>query len=1022
MSVRSAYSVYKRKSYVEYLNDAVSVLSSSSSQRLPAPEDTIAVMKLTSLHNSVVSREWWSRLLKLTKPYDFDGYEFISQLSESVEVSEDNLTELFAKAGAQLTETEFQAVMREIHPDMTTATAFLRDMSAEIRIIKPHRFYYKLLPIWSFSADVSGESIGIHDGLARMSDRYAAFSPDLFGFITETRKLCPAFDVKKFFDACIAIQGEASEENLGLCFKYAGIDSSPSEYRRLTTVLLGFWDLHAFGDFLKLLRAIGVSSFISQFIEISYPTVEQCKFSGLAWLSSLMELGPNVRFDPVMFQTECRAIHPVFTIEPFLEFLFAVEEVSDDSTLLNLFEACGMSLEDDEYENLVMAACGDSSLGLAVFNGWCQFIRLWGIRLYLEVIDIVLEDHRLKFSLVMTFLSRIYALGEKVQFNLRGFETACKTYSVDFSLQIFCANICAIPRLESDSLNEAFALSGIELEDEEVQELLVALFGDENLSMTGMRELHYILKKLGSDWSAMYMHSLVDQRQRVEAAVHEFKGEIQSTPVIIEGKASHINFTLRHFIERCKSFQAGWNTNEDFDLRVLLEKLAKISDHGHLVETLISAFKSVGIFATTENYEGLIASIAGGDYTSGLLVFQSLVVFLKKWGMEWNMWIVWTLLDDQKSNEDVLMNFLKSVYRISASAKFDLVSFIEICDNGAASSWAQNDFDLAVFMDGLMQIQGNITLESIEPLFRAFGIRTTVEKYSEIVTTLTGGEFDTTAVPVLTNWISFIKLWGIQWFVRGAIPFFERVRFAQRAVERLDMELKKTDNHLDVRTFMWFCESKNGAFKLAPLLTNLSATPIQDVTQDSFLSQLALHGVELSNNELENLIGVLTGAEGNDAHNIICDWLVVVRETTVRFYLLVLNLEWMWDAITNADTSIAIHAFHSRIKVSYEKFSVDRFIISVERYKTDWDLEKWFSILMEVHGELSLQDIVQAFKATGIDVTSEKTHELLDSLSGSVDDSILCAREWVSAARTVGIQELLKSEIVFHVKDKPEEG
>ncbi|KAI8827760.1 hypothetical protein BJ741DRAFT_449454 [Chytriomyces cf. hyalinus JEL632] len=659
LSGRSVDSTGKRKSFLESLNDVSSIVSSVSPRRVTSPTDTISAMKLVDTYSSTVSQGWWTRFTEATKALfsGFDGYEFLTRNSEiDGDRSDDVLMAVFAASGAPVDETEIARCMDQLNASPDLAREFLGELGSVVQTTSPRHFYYNILPIWN--ANDLAPAMTLKDGLAKMAEAYPEFKPDLFGFIAEAKKISPPFSVSKFLEAFSTVQGDMSEEKIVSCFKYSGADATAEDCKKLLALFSGLWSYDGLRDFSQIVRRVGVPTFLSGYREVSKPTVEQSRPSAMAWISSISDMGPKVRFDPLSFQNGCRAINPVFTMNTFLVNLAEEEEFLGDVTIRKTLSMSGLDLTDEEFEEVMVLSCGDFESRFDVFCGWWQFIRLWGVDSYFASVEGILAEQRSKNALVMTFLSRIHGLGEDVQFNLRGFVASCKKQNADFSLQQFCENVRSIPRLESDSLHEAFVQSGIDLDPDSVEykNLLETLFGDEALAMAAMREWHYILKRLGSEWSVLYMYALVEQHERVQNSVQDFKSEIQAIPVMIDGKPSQVRFTLRSFVEKCKSLKSEWNSDAaaDFDLKALLEKLTHISDHGNTVDTLISAFKSVGIYTTDKEYELLIGSIAGGDYLSSLVVFQMLIVFLKKWGMEWNMWIIWSLLDDKEHDDDVL--------------------------------------------------------------------------------------------------------------------------------------------------------------------------------------------------------------------------------------------------------------------------------------------------------------------------------------------------------------------------------
>ncbi|KAI8850020.1 hypothetical protein BC829DRAFT_171026 [Chytridium lagenaria] len=207
---------------------------------------------------------------------------------------------------------------------------------------------------------------------------------------------------------------------------------------------------------------------------------------------------------------------------------------------------------------------------------WSQYLRLWGQENFTAVIDTTLSERKEKNKLMRSFLGRIYALEGRPQFNLRGFEAACKNRNPKFDLQAFCDTLANLPPVESDSFEQCFEAAGIEIDPQspEYKELLVTLFGDIDVAPAAAREWRHFLRTVGSDWSVLSLWTHLDQRQQVEGAVKQFVTDTTSLTADASSKKKRtIRLTLRAFIERCQNLEQSWRSDITFDLRVFLEKL-----------------------------------------------------------------------------------------------------------------------------------------------------------------------------------------------------------------------------------------------------------------------------------------------------------------------------------------------------------------------------------------------------------------------------------------------------------------
>ncbi|KAJ3394196.1 hypothetical protein HDU84_009516 [Entophlyctis sp. JEL0112] len=1025
--------VERRKSFLEYLTDNSSASSGKSKPhlrpRVESPEDTVAAHLLVLKYHDVVSRGWWAHVVSNinARSPSFDPYAFINKLGEvKGSVSDEKILAILYECGATITPDHFDEIMILISGSREKSSKLLMELPAIISSFGARRFYYKILPLWSNADNVEPldfkvslipepESLNLHckDGVEIIHQKYSEFNPEVFAFIHECEKISPAFSIFKFLDSFSTVQKNMTEEKIHACFKFANLETSQLEEAQLMTTLLGFWDLEGLYVFAVNIRRIGVSKFLAHVGDLSTVTIDQSKHAGRIWISSINDIGPKAKFDPVGFQNSCRILDPVFSMETFLQKLAACDDISSESDIRRLLLECGLNLSDQDYAEIVTNTCGSVDYAVEVFRSWWLFVLVWGPGIYWETIDTVLDEHATRNALVMTFLGRVYALGANVQFDLHHFVSKCRSHNREFSLQKWCNCILKITRLEQDSLHEAFVLSGIDLDrrSTEYAELLVALFGDYSLHMTAMRELHYLLKKLGSEWAVIYMMAIVKQRQQVEKSVSAFKAEIKEIPMMVKGKLTTLRFTMRSFIERCKFLQSGWHSDEDFDLRGLLEKLSKTEEFGDISEKLIVTFKACGLNTTLQEYENLVGSIAGEDYASGLVVFKLLLKFLKKWGMEWNMWIVWSLLDDKEHNEDEMMRFMLNVKEFGKDAKFDFLGFTARCES-LENSWHSGDgvFNIEVFINQMLNIQGKVSLASMEQVFRLCGIRTVSQEYKDLCVTLTGGDFESTSVPVITYWVSFLKLWGVQWFLRAASIYFDQLQRCEKEIERLENSLSLLGNRLDVRTFEWICLSKNGGFKLVKFLESL-VNCADDLSQSVINDLLANEGVDIPEAEFAELIAVLTSADGADGYHVINDWVAALRVCGVKYYDFMWRMQCLWLPADSEGSKLCIRAFHSKILVVSPKFSVANLFAACQKYRSDWDIVRFVAYLADFRGELTLAEFQTAFKDTKIDVSADATLDLLADLSGDRDTALFVSREWVLAARISGAKEMVEHDL-----------
>ncbi|KAJ3229119.1 hypothetical protein HDU81_005648 [Chytriomyces hyalinus] len=794
----------------------------------------------------------------------------------------------------------------------------------------------------------------------------------------------PQFKVFRFLDAFTAIQEPFTDAKLTACYKYAGLLASDADCHSLTEILTGFRDYDALPIISKGFAAIGVDSFVLGWRDVLLPNNAQAKHSAMAWISGLAELGPKTNFDPAHFEAACKNIKQAFTLSDFLERLVQgrrESEMLDEMDIHLALHGAGVTVSDEQYRELMIAACGDFEQHTQIFKNWRQYVAVYGMAAYFEVIDEVLKEYQEKTVLVKTFLSRLSSVSSKSQFDLRSF-IACYPVSV----------------------NGAFQASDILLDEgsAEYRDILTALFGDFSLVFPGMREWQYLLKSLGAKWGIMFMWIVINQRERVEASVHALRREIESIPVVINGSMTTIQFTLGRFVEEC--VRLG---DSNFELKVLLEQLAQLPDQGDIRGELRNVFAHNCMSNLDETeYERLIGSIAGGDHMSGLVVFKVFIAYLKNWGSEWNLWIVWSLVNTKEFNDEAMMMFTECIHEIGPMAEFNLLSFMN-----KAAKLTDNDsvFQLDRFMEALISVQGEMTIEHIEWSFKACGIPVGAD---ELAKTLSGGSMSSTALPVFKFWASFIRRWGILWFMHASVPFFDRLETAKRSLKHFDFVLAETGNSMKLRRFIWTCQTKNGGFNVKAFLRQLATIPDGELSFDCISDALSQQHIDLSRTVLAELIQSTTGASHEeDGLRVMQQWNITVRKIGIEYYLLLFKLDGIWDVShMDADATLAIQAFRARSRFVCSRFSVSAFVTSVRALQANWSILTFLQALVSMNGEMTSIRFQDAFQVTGLQVTLEETIHLLSKLSGNVDTALSVAVDWVETTRYAGVQNMLEAD------------
>ncbi|KAI8618553.1 hypothetical protein BC830DRAFT_1108302, partial [Chytriomyces sp. MP71] len=1017
-SIKSVDSAGYRKGFVESLHDSAS-MDSTGMPRVLSPEDCIVAIKLLKLfprRNLIWSR--FATLLDTLYP-DFNGYEFICKVNDTEDQISDTSIKSFLKAsGAPLSDTEFDRIKLE----SGISAEFLTLLQPWIRSAAPRRFYFKILSIWVKAEDL--EKTSFEDGLAQIISGCPSFHPNLFGFLTGCEHRHPSFSMLKFLDAFSSFQTLTTTEMIVSCFKYAGVlNVSFDDCRTLLFTLFGFWDLEDLSKVSKTIRSVGVKNFLQNLAHSLKATEAQARHSAMAWISSIAELGPNAHFQLEPFENACKQFYSDFNLPILFLRLATSDRITSERDFQHTLASIGMQVSLHQYNQIIAFLCGNLEHHLVILQRWQEFLIIFGYEHFSRIIVDVQKEQRLMSSFIMvrvifsqqslgthhfwqSFLTRVDSLSINAQFNLRSFIASCTAHTSDFTLQKFCDALRAVPRLDLNSVQCCFKACGIHFGVRSVEygEIMTSLFGDHSVSFEGMQEWHYILKKLGPDWSVMYMAALADQRQKVEQSVAALRSEIETIPVLLDNRMQQIKLTFSPFIENCRRM----SSDSSFSMKELLNKLSRLPERVEVAETLIGTFAACRILVSRQKYEWLIGSVAGNDFLSGVTVFKMLITFLKKWGMDWNMWIVWSLIDDKGANEGALMDFLLHVREIGPGMTIDCPSFLEQCEALGAPS----NFSLETFTDSLLCGVGPITLDSVEAAFRSCGINSESSQYIDAIAALTGSNILDSSLQVLTYWVAFIRVWGIQWFSRTSVTFFDRLKVAQMAKRRFDASLS-IENRINLRTFLWYCQIKNGGFSLNDFFSVLVPTG-DGLSSENLIMILSSQGIDITEGELQNLLGVLTGATGEGGMRVMREWIGLMRTCTIPFYLLIWRLETVWDSV-NVDQGLAVSAFRSRVKFACPKFSVEKFISASRAIQADWDVERFLDLMVNVRGEISTSSFQQAFRDMGVVLSYEETIELLFALTGEF--SFSTAADWIYTARLVGTHTLLEAEGCLKTKE-----
>ncbi|KAJ1562852.1 hypothetical protein HK405_006963 [Cladochytrium tenue] len=967
-----------------------------------SPEHQTAASKFILSTRGIARDGWWTRLVEtVTKAFpEFNPEMFVTRLSSTRgPVTNESLVQTFKDSGANITPAQYLEIQQDVATSPENSVIVFNALANSTKDLGPSVFYHAVLPI-ALKSNLIVEELDLNEALKRITLKRPEAKFDLFGFLNECQLLSPSFDITSFLEALSSTDEPITDEKILANLKFAGLDVSVEEAHRLLTILFGSYDFDWIWDWVLTLRQVGVFELLLGFPDVSEdhrPTQEQVVHSCRAFVTSVYDMGPRSKFDFSSFQNACRGLNPAFNVETFLQKL-SLEENPTTETLQTIFKASGLSLTDEELQHVMVALCGDESIFANVIKRLGQFLRVWGVSTFLEAIDGVTIERKEKIRLMRAFLDKVYSLGDQAQFNLRGFVQACQLRDPAFDLRKFCDHLAGLQSVETDTLHECFVMAGIDIDplSTEYSDLLHVLFGDVDLAMAAAREWRYYLKSAGMEWSMFTMWSVVDQREQAETSVRSLLSELQT---LTASRGSR--FTLRIFVERCKSLQLGWNSGQEFDLRIFLDKLSHLEGDVNFA-SLVGVFKACGINTTVEEYEQLIGSIAGENYNVGLDVFRIVVPFIRSWGSEWSTWIIWSLLDDKEANEATIEDFLLKVAKIDKSARFNLLEFVERCES-VENSWHAAPFNIQTFVDNLTAIEGEVTFEKLTEVFRASGIRTTFEEYRHLIATLGGGDFDT-GVRVFGEWIGLLRLWGVEWFFRTSTTFFEKQEESSLAIDEFEATMATQDQKVDLRSFYWACQVRNPEFSLNRFLTLLISAK-GELEHDFLKSALYECGIGTTDDEFTALVGLLT--IDDPTLSVLKKWVSLIRKCGVQTYIYLMRWRWIWDS-ASIDARLALQAFTSRIQYSYSaSFDLAKLNEAAESHSTQWDIRLFIRSLLTVKTEISIGDIVRAFKDAGVNVTEAQAKDVLNLAFGTREHAVDVIRQWVDVLRVISVDQAL---------------
>ncbi|KAJ3085098.1 hypothetical protein HDU96_005559, partial [Phlyctochytrium bullatum] len=247
-------------------------------------------------------------------------------------------------------------------------------------------------------------------------------------------------------------------------------------------------------------------------------------------------------------------------------------------------------------------------------------------------------------------------------------------------------------------------------------------------------------------------------------------------------------------------------------------------------------------------------------------------------------------------------------------------------------------------------------------------------------------------------------MWGVEWFLRNADTFLERNEEIEEAEE---------GGRLDLRSFLWACQTRQPDFSLDRFLELLAANPKgEEMDLPTFRTVLSQAGVDdVSDEEFLAVFGILTGDDGEPGLITLREWIKTITTCGVKPYLYTVQRRWREQPV-EGDARLAFQAcatsdFYVLPGINAEA----NFLFSFPFYPT-----AFLKHLVSVKEELNVQTCIKAFAAGGLTVTAEEVRELVYELTGSRERPAAILEDLASTAQVVQVDEMVSSLEAFEEK------
>ncbi|KAJ3096106.1 hypothetical protein HDU97_006210 [Phlyctochytrium planicorne] len=486
------------------------------------------------------------------------------------------------------------------------------------------------------------------------------------------------------------------------------------------------------------------------------------------------------------FVERCRAVSPAFDMRTFLKSLMDEsndrKDSSDAVVVQRAFKTAGFRGTPAEKGRMVQVLLNESSE--TATRQWIRFFRQMNgpeaiigdvevparpeVTTRVGTIERSLSENAEKDAGVRDFLDAIEMDGG--HFDLREFVYECSSRHSGFDLEEFYEAFAQSGGNDTEAFAAGLKAAGLSTSSDssDIKRYLTILFG--STSSRSLQSFRFLIRTIGSTHAHSNLFRIADQRQQTETQTRNLMTQLNAfTSTASASKNASVSFTFRRFLKKCGVLEHGWKSDVDFNVGELMARLGALNGSVSFVK-LVAVFKACGINTTSSEYRNLIGEVGEGYYDVGLEIFKRLSVFCKGVKVEWGVWTAKILLDDLEANRVTFKEFVETVKSLSSKTDFKYAEFSTRCSS-VNMRYGATVFSMHAFVDSLVRSKGEVTFDVIAKSFQESGLRTSSKEYRDLLSALAVDS--SFSVTVVQQWVDFMRLWGVEWFLASAETFLK---------------------------------------------------------------------------------------------------------------------------------------------------------------------------------------------------------------------------------------------------------